>query len=419
MPGKTFYNMSEEHMAKDDLTLISPDPAKHRDEMYDLIGKVFSHHGYYMFRDYCRETYIGYSHYDWTASRIGLVGGKIVTHCGIWGYQMRIGQARVRVGGIGAVATDGDYRGHGLMARTLPATIDAMNDAGYDMSLLFGIDDYYDRFGFVRAWSDSAFYVSPADLPDTKAPALKQLSRWDDKALIDLGNRAYAGLTGSALRPTYQLLNRRHKFEVFAWSAGRGKLAGYVVTGIDHTCKSRLLIVDAVGDPAQVLPAVAAIFRQKKKTELKFVNMHPENPVSIALRHMNCREEIYNRRCGGPMIRTLNLRNCLTKMQGELSSRLGRSSLARWTGRLLVSNPREKVVLDIRDGAVRVAADSSATAVRSGIRGGEEIAQLLLGTYEPMETVEAGDITLSGNAALLLPVLFPAQHPMLVGVDRF
>ena len=116
------------------------------------------------------------------------------------------------------------------------------------------------------------------------------------------------------------------------------------------------------------------------------------------------------------MIRTLNLRSCLTKMEGELSARVRNSHLAGYTGRLLIVDAREQVVLEIRGGKVRVAEGGKA---RSVIRGGEHVAQLLIGTDEPTETVRNAGMKLSGDAAMLLPVLFPKEHPILCGADRY
>ena len=106
-------------------------PKKHQlDEICDLLGKVFSHHGYYTFRNYCRDDYIRHSHYDWNASRIGLHDGKIVSHYGVWNYQMRIGSALVKCGGIGAVGTDGDFLKRGVMSQTIEGSLSAMRTLG-------------------------------------------------------------------------------------------------------------------------------------------------------------------------------------------------------------------------------------------------------------------------------------------------
>ena len=49
---------------------IVPPPADRREEMIDLIAKVFSRRGYYAFRDDCRKGYIHNSHYDWATKLI-------------------------------------------------------------------------------------------------------------------------------------------------------------------------------------------------------------------------------------------------------------------------------------------------------------------------------------------------------------
>lgn len=402
---------------KHSLEIIAPDPRRHRDEMFDLIAKVFSHAGYYAFRDYCRQKYIDHSFYDWSASRIGLIGGRIVTHWGVWDYRMRVGSALLRTGGVGVVATNGDYRGRGYMAGTGEASIEAMTGMGYDMTILFGIREFYHRFGYVRGWSDHAYFVSLADLPKGRPPALRKFTNMLDPQLTQLANRAYDGLTGTAVRPTYQQIESElQKGEGYSWTDAAGRLTGYVIALAERGNANRVWIADAIGQPPEVFSAVAAVMRRKKATEVRFTNLHHDSLLARALRQMNCRQEIYNRRSGGPMIRTLNLRSCLTKMRGELTGRLRASALAAWSGRLLIADPRESVVLDIRRGAVRVGEGASA---RHAIRGGEHIARLLIGTDEPAETVRAGGIKLTGDAPALLAALFPAQHPMLPSFDHY
>jgi hypothetical protein len=56
---------------------------------------------------------------------------------------------------------------------------------------------------------------------------------------------------------------------------------------------------------------------------------------------------------------------------------------------------------------------------KSTLRAGWHLAQLLIGTDDPMETCEVGRIRLQGDAARLVPVLFPAQHPQLQLGDRY
>ena len=66
-------------------------------------------------------------------------------------------------------------------------------------------------------------------------------------------------------------------------------------------------------------------------------------------------------------------------------------------------------------------ASSETLAAKTGhaIRGGEEIAQLLIGADEPEETVEAGHIRLTGDARDLAGVLFPNEYPFISWWDSF
>ena len=80
--------------------MIAPDPRLHGEELIDLIAKTFG--GYFRMRDRCRNGYVLDSHYDWQASRIVLIDEGIVTHYGVWGYDMRIGAACVRAASAGS-----------------------------------------------------------------------------------------------------------------------------------------------------------------------------------------------------------------------------------------------------------------------------------------------------------------------------
>jgi hypothetical protein len=56
---------------------------------------------------------------------------------------------------------------------------------------------------------------------------------------------------------------------------------------------------------------------------------------------------------------------------------------------------------------------------KHSISGENEIASLLIGTDEPEETVEAGNMKLTGEAKTLVPVLFPNEHPVLHTRDDY
>ncbi len=397
-------------MSSDALDFSSPHPQADREELFDIISKTFSHHGYFTFLDRCRNSYIEGSHYDWDASVIGRMDGKIVTHCGVWGYDMRIGRSIVRVAGVGAVSTHGEYRKRRLMSQTFAHALPHMRDAGYDMTLLFGINDYYHRFGYVRAYPLTTYIVPVEELPtDKPSPPCRKLKRPPLEEMAPVYNRQNASLTASAIRPTYRKAIFLGDQECRIWRHANGKLAGWVLTH-KNTC------VDHAGQPEQVLRILGELARKHAWSEVTFKDLHHDTALRNRITGGTCRAETNYARSGGAMVRTLNLRGTLEKISPELARRLANSHLSRWRGTLALRDARQRVVLKIGGGKVGVI---DGPAGKNTVRGGEEIAQLILGTDEPRAVCAAGGIKTTGQGAELLEVLFPAQHPCLAGADKF
>ncbi|MCA9919433.1 MAG: GNAT family N-acetyltransferase, partial [Anaerolineales bacterium] len=97
------------------------------------------------------QQYIGNCHYDWQTSRLIWDGNKLVHHWCVWGYPMRLSGVQLKVAGVGAVVTLEAYRQQGLMQTAALASFQAMQENGYDLSILRG--RHYAKFGYVRAWN--------------------------------------------------------------------------------------------------------------------------------------------------------------------------------------------------------------------------------------------------------------------------
>jgi GNAT superfamily N-acetyltransferase len=74
--------------------------------------------------------------------------GRIVSHVGLFPLDVLVGRSVFKVGGIGGVATDPDYRGRGLMEKLLEFAIDRMEKEGYAFSVLWGDRQRYGNFGW-------------------------------------------------------------------------------------------------------------------------------------------------------------------------------------------------------------------------------------------------------------------------------
>lgn len=401
------------------IQVLAPDIRRHHDALIDLLAKVFSQEGYFTFRDYCRLAYIDNSHYDWQASRIGVCDGQIVTHYGVWGYDMRLDGACVRAGGIGAVATHADYRKRGFMGQTIQASLQAMRAQGYDVSVLFGIDNFYHNYGYTRGWPERNFQVGIANLPEEPpSPRVQKFTPRRHAELDDLYNREYASFSGTAVRPTY----RNYGFFChrnllgYRWNGADGHLAGYVLFFHQGT---RLNCIEAIGDPEQIMRVLAMAGKRLGCADVEFRTLPYQSGVARRVRQGICREVVEYRRNGGIMVGVINLPATLEKLREPFSRRLLASRFANWCGDLLIAGAQESALLAIEQGRVRVLPSPASTSPRHALHGGSALARLLIGVDAPETIAEEAHMQLTGDAGELLSTLFPQQYPNLSFFDRY
>ncbi len=402
---------------EDGLRIIAPDRERHRTEIFELIAKAFPHRGYWnRIRD-CETGYIAGSTYDWDASRIGILDGKIVTHCGIWEYRLRIGEAVVRFAGVGGIATDGDYLKRGLMSRTIPACLADLPAAGYPASFLFGIENYYHKFGYVAAWPAQKWSVQGTDLPDIPPSFLMEEIREDWTGLSDLYNRENRGRTGTAVRPTFRTNRWPERWIGYRWSLG-GRTSGYLVVEDEE---DTLEVIDTAGQPEEILTALSHLARSRCKRRVVLEGIPYDGAVARALRRNNAELSLSYRRSGGAMARIEGLNALFRELLPELSARIAASPFRNrdLALRLVLERDREaeqSVVLLSHAGRMEI---GDAVEIGGTLRGGNALVRLVLGSDEPDEIVRESEIGLEGAARFLAPVLFPNRRPLLARWDRF
>lgn len=387
--------------------------------MIDLWSKIFGFGAspdYFRVRAICEAGYLDGSHYDWDASRLGVIDRQIVAHFGVWGYDMRVGSATVRCGGIGAVCTHPGFRKRGILMRVAQAVMLGMHRCGYDVSLLYGINDFYDRLGYRRAFSHQHYTLRTADLPTEKPAATTRrfkVVRRDDTD--ELYNRAFAGFTGTAVRPTFRKTGDLRESVGFRWADARGKLAGYVY--VEHQAKrQRLRCYEAVGDTTQTLRVLGALARKHGCDAVELVNQPAGTPLMQAVRRMRHEAWSSHNPNGGPMARTVNLRTTLTHIADELHARLRGSTLNRWRGNLLIDDGNEQALLHIGARGVVVGdAEQSPHVIKT--KG--HAVQLVWGTDTPETLMDQAGMKAVGDAAAVVSAMFPAQQPTLLPFDQF
>ncbi len=116
--------------------------------------------------------------------------------------RMRIGSAKVRTGGIKNVNTAEKHRLKGYASGGMQAAFELMKNSGYGMSILFGIPDFYHRFGYAAVFPESWLYVKTTDLLRAEARgATQNMKRKTDlPEMLRWYNRNNSERTGSVIR---------------------------------------------------------------------------------------------------------------------------------------------------------------------------------------------------------------------------
>jgi predicted acetyltransferase len=355
-----------------------------------------------------------------------IVDGKSVSWLTLIDYTVRIGRARLRMGGIAGVGTSEDCRMKGYSRSVLEDTTSYMTQEGYDIALLFGIPDYYHKFGYAVCLSEPSFNMDTAQSANLEADdsyVFSPANESDVPKMMHLYNEVNAGRTLSIERfPEY--------FKGFTKGSRWGVPAEAVVIKSTDGKFLGYTVFDAVEDAMTVIEvesidpgAYKSILKYlAKRAEMKnmacFKFMMPQiHPFSVYCRRFNCSVNINYNRCSGGMGRIINQNTMFVKLRDELSQRIERSEYAGYSGTILISTDIGETVLSILDGEVRVVcasdSDNSLEIPQS------KLMQLVTG-YRPIRDLMADDeVKLTGDVVALLDALFPMDEPYTWLADHF
>ena len=98
-------------------------------------------------------------------TRIALSGGTLAGALRLTTDTIRLGEARLKMGGLGWVTTAPDYRHRGVCSTLIEDTLAYMREHGYHVSMLFGIPNFYHRFGYATTLAEYSITLNTADVP--------------------------------------------------------------------------------------------------------------------------------------------------------------------------------------------------------------------------------------------------------------
>ena len=351
------------------------------------------------------------------------VDGRGVSWLTIIDLKMHYGASKLDVGGIAGVYTEREFRGRGYSRRTMNHALEWMRSRGYPLTALFGIHEYYHRYGFAtfmgehrarislrnlsRVEASDGYQVVLHDEPDYKSEEIARL--YEEMNVNRVASRVRAPGSWKGFRKGVAW---GHSPRVLV-AEEHGRVVGYaVVERWPPPDELPIAEVNALNHSYHVyrslLKEIYHVMAEDLKVSAVFY-VPPDHPLVDVLKTYGCRFESSYPWKGDGMARVLNLKLLLASIEAELKRRSKGVN-----GAVCIKLPDEAVTLVVYDGSVKVKEGIHAVNVVK-LRYGEA-AQLILGyrnPYELLSTVET-----HGNVGMLVK-LFPKRIPYVWQPDRW
>ncbi len=388
-------------------------------QVIDLFAKVFSGGGYYnslsLKSNYVRAPW---TRLDRNCTAIAVEKGEVVGHVGVLGYSKRIGSSHIRCGGIGGVAVEPRFRKKGVATRLFEAIIANMLEHGYDVSMLFGIPDFYHRFGYAPCLTHCEIITTLRDHePSRSGLRLRVATKKDIPKLAKFYDTDNAGRTGTLVRGErdwLRVLKCRHHLVL------RGsRCVGYI--RCDGRGKSLYVHELAVEPKEAILAGVVELCLQRtakeRRAELCF-NIPLDSPMAGFLQTQNCKTIQHHSRSGGPQGRMINVPQCLDRISGELSRRVERSAFAAKSLKLAVKTDAGSALLTLARGKVAVRPGEHSAPLQLSCPQ-QTLMKLVIGHGRPLRNLCGEKVGTKGDVGELLEALFPEGRPFLWEIDHY
>lgn len=353
-----------------------------------------------------------------------LVDGECASRLWVVDHEIRLMGAHVSMGGIAGVRTEPEHRKKGYMRRLMSDTVDYMTERGYAVSMLFGIPDFYNKFGYLPALPEHHATIATRDAEracsDCPAGDVRPLTEEDYAFVVETSSAAARQRPASLVRTadSFRGFRRGSGWEVdtlaFIIEDGSGEPAGYFV--LDD--RSHVVRVTELGAPEgtafpHLLCRFARLAVERRCGEIE-VHLPPDHPFVEYIQRFGCVSHLTRRRMGGGMMRILNQGPLFQVLRPDLEERLRRGPLAGRPVTLRIETDLDATKLGLN-------LEATGEPVAASIRLGQDVlTQLLVGYRSAADVLADPGADREGEAHAVTSALFDGRPcPYVWYADRF
>ncbi|MBI1321391.1 MAG: GNAT family N-acetyltransferase [Candidatus Hydrogenedens sp.] len=401
-----------------DLVIHSVRDARELNEAHDLMAKVHTK-DYFNGMRLMEQVWRVYPSFRPEDTRVARLKGEIVGALRVTTDTIRLGEARLRMGGFGWVATSGRHRNLGVARALMSDTLEHMRARKLHVSMLFGIPNFYHRFGFSTTLANYRTTLNVADFPKPKTSGfkLRPVKPGDIRAMQRMHEQGDGQTACSIIR-----CGGHFQYRWGEWTSAQtvmtpdGKVLGYF---LPRTGGERLEI-DEVGVLNRrvcgtLLDAILAYARDNFLREIE-VHAPPHDPFIEYLLQFKSKHAMELTYGEGGMMAVLHLGETLDSMAPEWEYQLAQSALREQHTETTLVIDRVPYRLLAHHGSISVVQQPGKNKLSLTM---EEFMHLLTGYRHIEEVLAVRHRILSQESRDLLAVLFAKRTPYVWTMDRF
>lgn len=394
-------------------------------QMIDLQCQIFRPDGHERYRQYVHTD----PSYRYDQSRVVVMNRQIVSTLRVWEREMRVGSIAVPMGGIGGVGTHPDHQGIGYATALMKDTIDYMRAVGYNVGVLFSAIPcaFYRKLGWA-SMPLAGFRVIRRRIIDREATEW-QVTPFDEgrdlAAVIGLYDKYNAEQSGTLVR-THSHWNsgpaRLRQILPTVVARHGDKLGGYLNFQI-HEKSANILEVAYNRTQPQALTALVNNLLQLCEREgvTEFHGDIPHRHPMVNLLVEGTAGDMFLTGNSSMMLYPVNLPALLQQVLPELQARFDAANQKFTPGSVCFDVNDQEVGLRLLDDGTLQSFDSDEGAIRLKLPG-HLFWRALLGESswsQLVPTLHQQGISVEGEVAALLSILFPQREVIFWGPDHY
>ena len=369
-------------------------------------------------------------HRDSVTHRVRLlINNEEVSGLTIRDLKMRIGTSSILIGGIAGVYTRREYRMKGFSKKVINYAINWMHENNYPLSALFGIPNFYHKFGYVVFMGEHTLTILIRNAEEAekrfKVELVEELDKEVLKAIATIYNENNEERTGTIVRDPEEWrgfskgVGWEHKPIVHVVKNERGNIVGYLA--YDPWQYGDTLNIAEIGsknNDYKVFETIISFLVEKgirgRYAYLTFYLPLDHPFTKFAIRYGYTMKSYYPKRAHG-MARIICLKELFDKIKPELERRLIESK----------NKHKASVLIDTDIGSITLKIDESVLEVSEEPKANYRIklsqsslTQLVLG-YRDIRDLAYKEAKVDSEVLPLLNILFPRSAPYVWPADRW